>query len=541
MRRSHCGSENLALLNEQLHRFGEANNEHYEQLIHSIENSPQYERLEEFLEHVEKDFHRPETVVHTIGALQAVFGLVDGVLRIGLWRIGDDKDDEKELELQKRLRELHGDLPTVNSFVDLVKVSIELGIGSASVTALIVAGIARLSGDVALAESALGVAGSLGGALADAVAGIEILHGFLVLVDSDVSRQEKVDAAVGIASGSAWFIGRAIGGKTMGSPASIAVAAGYLLLKLELSLYWKGAYGINKLLTNPTFAYLSGYAVHFASLSDKVDRAELLLQKEHDPLRARPLAQALASYESSLAVGLDDFLAHARPKGAKDMGFLGSAVLSPGNVTILAEVFEPLQRYRGVKSGPRLAEAAGHVLQRIRWCAQNSEQIVVASAKQDKHLSDVVEGPRKRSDWAGASREAVLKEIGAVPQMRVEFIVGGYRLQDARVVATRIPNLDLLWFVTGTNEELTLGDLSAKGIVFEGRADSFDVKFTKDASGKLSYEDIPSDTQAYFRAVARGLGQGEPQMQQESFDGMRDIYTQLLMTPLNEANLRGER
>ncbi len=153
----------------------------------------------------------------------------------------------------------------------------------------------------------------------------------------------------------------------------------------------------------------------------------------------------------------------------------------------------------------------------------------------------MVQGPTKAADWAGAPRETVLKEIGAVRQMRVEFTVAGYRPEDARVVATRIPDLNLLWFVMGTNQTLTLGDLSAANIVFEGRADRFDVRFTKDASGKLSYEDIPSYTQDYFRAAAKGRGQSEETMQQESFDGMVDIYAQLMMTPINEANLRGER
>src|SRR5260370_6648414 len=134
---------------------------------------------------------------------------------------------------------------------------------------------------------------------------------------------------------------------------------------------------------------------HITSLGENVARAVLLLQQENDSMKARPLAQALDSYESSLAVGLDDFLAHARPKGAKDMGWPGSAIPSPGNVTILAEAFEPLQRYRGVKSGPRLAEAAGHVLQRITWCLVNAQEIVIASTKRDKHLRDVVQGPTK--------------------------------------------------------------------------------------------------------------------------------------------------
>lgn len=519
----------LMLANEQLHRLGEGNNEAYEHAIQAIEKDPRYEHLEGLLEQIEKDFHRPSTVVHTIGALQALLGTIDG------WLTLNDKG------FGEHLKEVHGTLKGVETFVELIKVTVELGIGSAAMTAVLAWGIAMAAGDTALAGSALSVAGALGGSLANAVAAIEIVHGILVLFDPHASAEAKEEAAVGVASGSAWFIGRGIGGAAVGGPASLSVVGGYLLMKVAAALYWQGALGINAMLMSQTFEYMRQYGESFARVGDEAARAALLLKKERDPRKAQALADALASYESMLAVGLEDFLDHARPAGAKDMGWPGgSAIPSPGNVTILAEAFEPLQRYRGVKSGSALAEGAAHVLERITWCLLHANEIEVASTKRNRHLDDVVDKREAAREGSRASREEVLREVGKEHSMRVEFSASGYRPDDATVLTTRIPGVDLLWFLSGTSPAVTLGDAAdTAAITFEGSGGGGrPVRFSRDAAGRLSYEEIPSDSGDYFRAVAKGQGQGASTMAQESFAGMVDIYARLMQTPLAEANLR---
>ncbi len=520
--------ETLMLANEQLHRLGEGNNEAYEHAIEAIEKDPRYEHLEELLEQIEKDFHRPSTVVHTIGALQALLGTIDGWLRL------NDRD------FAEHLNEIHGTLKGVESFVELIKVTVELGIGSAAMTAVLAWGIAMAAGDTALAGSALSVAGALGGGLANAVAAVEIVHGILVLFDPHASAEQKEEAAVGVASGSAWFIGRGIGGAAVGGPASLAVVGGYLLMKVAASLYWQGALGINAMLMGQTFEYMRQYGESFARVGDEAARAALLLEKERDPRKAQALAEALGSYESMLAIGLEDFLDHARPAGAKDMGWPGgSAIPSPGNVTILAEAFEPLQRYRGVKSGSALAEAGAHVLERITWCLLHAHEIEVASTKRNRHLDDVVDRREASTEGSRASREKILEEVGEVHAMRVEFSASGYRPEDAAVLRTTIPDVDPLWFLSGTNPAVTLGDVAGKAAVtFEGALGGRPVRFSRDATAKLSYVEIPSDSGDYFRAVARGRGQDAPTMAEESHAGMIDIYARLMQTPLTEANLR---
>jgi hypothetical protein len=374
----------LQVATEQLHRFGEGGREHYENAIRSIEQelekSPHYRELEQLLDQIEKDARPGQRTVERLGVLIAFLGTVDGWLTLS--------DDE----LRAHLTEVHGVLPTVSSLAELVKAVTEIGIGTVSLTAAFASGIARLAGDEALAAEAMTVAGQAGGLLGNVVAGIEIVHGIFVLLDSNATRAQKEDAVVGIASGGAWFIGRAIGGAAMGGPASIAIVASYLMLKVSMTLYWQGALGINALLMRETFEYLRDEGTSLARVSGRVERAGMLLQAEKDPIKAKPLRDVQAGNEKMLATILDDFLAHCTPGGAKDMGWGGSFATAPGNVQMLADAFAPLLGYRTVKSGPQLLAGVAAVVQRIAWCLVHAREIEIAST-QHKHLSDIAGAP----------------------------------------------------------------------------------------------------------------------------------------------------
>jgi hypothetical protein len=69
----------------------------------------------------------------------------------------------------------------------------------------------------------------------------------------------------------------------------------------------------------------------------------------------------------------------------------------PGNYTILAEAFAPLQSLHGRRTGPAVAEAAAMVLEKITWCFQNAADIIVASAK-GKHPHDVEESEKEKKE-----------------------------------------------------------------------------------------------------------------------------------------------
>ena len=345
-----------------------------------LEKSPHQHELEQLLDRLEKDARPGQRTVERLGVLIAFLGTVDGWMTL--------TDDE----LREHLTEIHGVLPTVSSFAELVKAVTEIGIGTVSLTAAFASGIAKLAGDEALAAQAMSVAGQAGGLLGNVVAGIEIVHGIFVLLDSNATHAQKEDAVAGIASGGAWFIGRAIGGAAVGGPASVAIAASYLLLKVSAVLYWQGALGINALLMRETFEYLRDVGTSLARVSGRVERAGMLLQGEKDPIKAGPLRDVHADNEKMLTSILDDFLAHCTPGGAKDMGWGGSLATAPGNVQMLSEAFAPLLRYRTVKSGPELLAGAAAVVQRIAWCLVHAREIEIAST-QHKHLSDIAGAP----------------------------------------------------------------------------------------------------------------------------------------------------
>jgi hypothetical protein len=374
----------LQVATERLHRLAEGGHEHYEAAIDALEQelekSPHYHELEQLLDEVEKDAQPGKRTVERLGVLIGFLGTVDGWLTLS---------DE---ELRDHLTEIHDVMPTVSSFAELVKAVTEIGIGTVSLTAAFASGIAKLTGDEALAAEAMTVAGQAGALLGFVVAGIEIVNGILVLLDSHATYAQKEDAVASIASAGAWFIGRWIGGAAVGGPASLAITASYLMLKVTMQLYWQGALGINALLMRETFEYLRDTGTNLGGVSGRAERAGLLLQGETDPIKANPLRQEHAESEQLLATMLDDFLAHCTPGGAKDMGWGGSFATAPGNVPMLAEAFAPLLGYRTVKAGPDLLVGTGFVVQRIAWCLVHAREIEIAST-QHKHLSDIPGAP----------------------------------------------------------------------------------------------------------------------------------------------------
>lgn len=340
-----------------------------------------HEQMEEALEHLTKGGHAD--ILARLATLQGLLGLADGWLSL---------TDE---ELQHQLSHIQGDLPGVTTFGELVKAIVEIGIGSVSLTATLAAAIAKVTGEAVMASAAMAVAGQAGHLLGNVVAGIEIVQGVLALLDPTATHAQKERAAVGVASGGAWFAGKRIGGAATGAAASVAVVATYLELKAAAYLYWQGALGVTTLVMREAFEYMRQYGASMARAAENLARAGLLLHEEQNPLKAAPLAEIEAESTRMLATAVDDFLQHCLSSG-KDMG-VGSSdpAGEPGNYEILVEAFAPLQPLRGVTSGLALAAAATAVIEKITWLLAHASEIVVASAKGHKRLHDVEEETAK--------------------------------------------------------------------------------------------------------------------------------------------------
>lgn len=357
--------QTLQIANEQLLRLGHKELE--EALEHLKEEG-------ETLAQLEKEGHG--SPLTRLAALQGLLGLADGWLTL---------TDE---ELQHELAHIHGWLPGVTTFGELVKAIVEIGFGAVTFTAALAGVIAKAAGDAALSSTAMHVAGEVGHLLGDVVAGIEIVHGVFVLFDSHASGAQKERAALGIASGVAWF--------GAGGAASFAVVATYLGLKVAAHLYWQGALGMSVMFMRETFEFMQQAGGSMARVADRLARAGLLLQEEHDPLRAEPLAKIVAENTELLATEIDWFLQHCLPSG-KDMGLGSTAPAAwPGNHAILVEAFAPLQPLRSAKSGPALAAAAAAVLEKITWCLMHAGALAVASARRGR-LRDVEQDEAKKA------------------------------------------------------------------------------------------------------------------------------------------------
>jgi hypothetical protein len=355
--------QTLTIANEQLLRLGS-------------------KQLEETIEHLEKGGH-PNTLAR-LAMLHGVLGMADG------WLILTDD------ELKEQLSNIQGFVPGVTTFGELVKAIIEIGISGVSLTAALAAAIAKATGDAVLASAAVGVAAEAGHLLGNVVAGIEIVHGIFVLLDPKATRAQKERAALGVLSGGAWFVGKRIGGAVVGAAASVAVVATYLELKLAAYLYVQGTMGITTILMREVFEYMQRYGSSMARVAERVASAGLLLQEEHDPIKAAPLAKLQEENAQMLATEIDDFLQNCLSTGkGKGWGSINPAA-EPGNYQILVDAFAPLQPFRSAKSGPPLAAAATAVIEKIGWCLAHAGEIVVAGASH-RGLKDVEAAAAKAS------------------------------------------------------------------------------------------------------------------------------------------------
>ena len=355
------------LLRSQLPRFIETMKIANEQLV----------RYGHQLDHMLGEHGGHDGALGKLAVMQNLLFLADGWLKL---------TDE---ELAHELSHIRGFFPTVSTYSELLLAIVEVGGSSIALTATLASGIAKLAGDAALSASAAEVASSVGHTLGNVVAVVEIVHGIFVLLDSKATGEAKERAAFGIASGVGWFAGGAAG--------SIAVFGGYLIAKAAAHLYWQGALGLTTGFMRVTFDHMQNKGASIALGTESLARAGMLLHEEKDPMKSAALKAVEEEQAIRLGGLIDSFLDDCKPEG-KGHGWGNENVARfPGNYTILAEAFAPLQSLRGRRTGPAVAEAAAKVLEKITWCFQNAADIIVASAK-GKHLQDVEESEKEKRE-----------------------------------------------------------------------------------------------------------------------------------------------
>lgn len=334
-------------------------------------------QIEDVVEHMAEG-HPGHGEGNTLGRLQemqAILTVADGWLKL--------RDEEFQHELTHIRDVFHG----VSTYAELLKAVLEMGSGGVSLTATFAAGIAKLSGDAALAATASSLARQVGMKFGNVIAGIEIVHGAVMLINPHSNLEQRIEGGVEVGMGVGFLAGGGVGATVVGGP--------YFLAKTAATLYWEAALGLNTGFFREVFGYMKEQGGFIAANADALARAGMLRLEEKDSGKAA----ALATEEHLLAIKLgsviDSFLDRCQSSGGRGQG-LGqeSQQLFPGNYSLLAEAFAPLLGRRGAKTGPEAAAAAAAVLSKISWCFENANYIVIASVRH-KNISEMEKGKAK--------------------------------------------------------------------------------------------------------------------------------------------------
>ncbi len=247
----------------------------------------------------------------------------------------------------------------LESYTHLVQVAIETVGGLATLSAAIGACVVKLAGDLRLATQMMGFA-SLGTlTLANVVAAVELVHGILLVANPKASADQKLQGAVQIGLGLAWFGGTLLKAPKVGGAISALLAVGYLEWQLSMAAHAHVSSTLVVAGLRPRFEYMADHAVSIRTSADTLIKAGLLLERESDPAKQEALSRVVQESTSHLSATVDGFL---------DACVRGKQVspTEPGENPHLREAFAPLLSLRGPVQDPQAAlHKANLVLTRI--------------------------------------------------------------------------------------------------------------------------------------------------------------------------------
>jgi hypothetical protein len=302
-----------------------------------------------------------------LGTMAAIHGhlmLIDGFLTL---------TDE---ELHEHLREVHGLLPGVKSYAELVKGAIELVGGCTVATAAFAYGVAKVSGQHSLAAQSLGLAQRSALTLSSAVTAIELVVNLAILFDPKASQEERADASVGVLTGSLALAGTIAKGKLpWAGPLSVAIQGGYLYMKFAINTYWAANLAITGGWMSAAFRSIEASGQSIAGQGDELYRCAELLARERDPRQLEALSRVQANLAARLGRSIDDFISDCQP-----VGYAVGAAKYPGAYPVLREVFDPIRGLTGLSKPPDVVAAAARVLDRMAFAINHAQDLVAASA-----------------------------------------------------------------------------------------------------------------------------------------------------------------
>ena len=259
---------------------------------------------------------------------------------------------------------------------ELIKASLELlnsGVGMTSKTARLVA---LQLGKTDLAAQLDKVAGFQG--LGHAISAITVVHSACVLLDTQATDQEKLDAGVAgtgallqLGGAAANAAGLATASAVLGGAATV-LGTTYMLLKFATDLYWTSQASIMAGYTQRVFTTLADDSSSLVRQSEKLVVTGMLLAAEQDPDQITALAALERRQAAKLGATIDWFLERASKYDA--VGGAGRV----GSYRTLREAFASHQALAGRTDPAGVIEAATAIIQTINWVFENARYVQTA-------------------------------------------------------------------------------------------------------------------------------------------------------------------
>jgi len=306
--------------------------------------------------------HAGHASVGSLVELQSLLLFVDGFLTLG------DPEFREELQHNTRLR-------AWATRAEFIKAVTEIAVGGALVATSLIATLARVTGSIPIATMASGAARHFGEHFSKAITAIEVVHDLIVLLDPRSSRQQRLDAGAGAASGSAYLAGS--------TPVSFAILMGYEELKLVLNTYWQTAVSVNAGLMLPALEALQRDGVALAGAADRVAKAGILAAQEKDHEQAQTLNKVLDVDFRYLSAALDGLISDCAPTGAE-----AGVAKHPGAYSLIREIFAPVTPYRGAKDHDTILAGTKLAIARVTFTLSHAGDVIVASTK-NQHLPEL--------------------------------------------------------------------------------------------------------------------------------------------------------
>jgi hypothetical protein len=197
-------------------------------------------------------------------------------------------------------KQADGAFGKVGSYAELVQAGIETVGGIATFAAAMSSCVAKLGGRPELAARLLGMAGGASLKLGSVLAIVEGVRGFCTLLDSDSTRDERLEAVVDLGVASLTVLGA--------STAGLAVGAGYQLWKANMALHAQASSALAQAGLQPRWVAIAERGVGIRHQADHLIKAGLLLEHETDPAERALLAQVVKEAVHSLNSSVDSFL-----------------------------------------------------------------------------------------------------------------------------------------------------------------------------------------------------------------------------------------